>query len=77
MLFLLVELTSFLFVVISTNSWRTFLLVVSSVVLVVSFLLFVELSITKSMFSDVSVCCTGFRVTGAGDEGLSARLHET
>ena len=75
MLFLLVELTSFLFVVISTNSWRTFLLVVSSVVLVLSFLLFVELSITKSMFSDV--CCTGFRVTGAGDEGLSARLHET
>ena len=69
MLFLLVSfvvvLSSFLCVVISVSSFKTCLLVVSSVVLV-SFLLSVVLSIG-----------TGFRVTGAGEEGLSAKLQDT
>ena len=75
LLVVIVVLTSFLLVVISTSSLSTCLLVVSSVVLV-SFLLLVVLSIINSLTSDISIG-TGFRVTGAGEEGLSAKLQTT
>ena len=78
MFLFLVVLDSFFLVVISTSSWRTFLLVVSSVLLVlVSFLLLVVLSISdSSLRSEVSIG-TGFKVTGAGEGKRSDKLQET
>ena len=70
-------LDSFFLVVISTSSWRTFLLVVSSVVLVLVSLLLVVLSISdSSLRSEVSIG-TGFKVTGAEEGKRSDKLQET